>query len=140
MVDFTYYIIQLNGNITGICPISFPCVVSDWSWSVCDNNLCYGDTGQVVSFQQFNIADTIKVCLTTIGDINGITFTCTQCDSVIFGPNGWMFMNVRPTSINEVQFGTINDDNKMYDMLGRELFYIPTGIMYIQNRKIYIRK
>ena len=29
-------------------------------------------------------------------------------------------------------------DNRIYDVLGRELNEIPTGIMYIQNRKIYI--
>ena len=38
----------------------------------------------------------------------------------------------------ELEINPILD--KMYDMLGRELFYIPTGTMYIQNRKLYITK
>jgi hypothetical protein len=29
-------VLQLNGVITGVCPVNFPCVVSNWSWSVCD--------------------------------------------------------------------------------------------------------
>ena len=44
-----------------------------------------------------------------------------------------------PTSIEELTLEKINN-NRIYDILGRELFYIPTGTMYIQNRKIYIRK
>ena len=31
-------------------------------------------------------------------------------------------------------------DNRMFDVLGRELTEVPIGVMYIQNRKIYIRK
>ena len=30
-------------------------------------------------------------------------------------------------------------DNRMFDILGRELFHTPTGTMYIQNRKLYIK-
>ena len=43
-----------------------------------------------------------------------------------------------PTSINELTFNRVND-NKIYDMLGKELLEIPTGQMYIQNGKLYIR-
>ena len=31
-------------------------------------------------------------------------------------------------------------DDRMYDLLGRELSEIPLGTMYIQNRKLKIRK
>ena len=31
------------------------------------------------------------------------------------------------------------DPRKMYDLLGRELFTIPVGVMYIQNGKKYIK-
>ena len=108
-------VLQLEGWVNGICPVNFPCVVSDWSWSVCDDNLCYSDTGVTVYFQQFMTTDTIKVCLTTFGDLNGITFTCTQCDSLVFGPNGWMLLNMgNPTGIDELLF-TWEDDGKVYE-------------------------
>ena len=44
-----------------------------------------------------------------------------------------------PTSITELTFEKINN-NKMYDLLGRELTEVPVGTMYIQNRKLKIRK
>ena len=31
-------------------------------------------------------------------------------------------------------------DNRMFDILGRELTEVPIGIMYIQNRKLYIKR
>ena len=132
-------VLQLEGWVNGICPVNFPCVVSDWSWSVCDDNLCYSDTGTTVYFQQFMTTDTIKVCLTTFGDYNGITFTCTQCDSLVFGPNGWMLMNMgNTTGINELEF-TWEDDGIIYDMIGRKLVEVNIGQMYIRNNKKYIR-
>ena len=134
-------ILQLNGVITGVCPITFPCVVSNWSWTVCDDALCFFDNGQTAYFQQFNSYDTLKVCLTTIIDYMGMTYSCLeQCDSLVFGPNGWMLMHMgNPLAINELQLNTINN-SKIYDLLGRELLYIPTGIMYIQNRKLHINQ
>ena len=134
-------ILQLDGVISGVCPVNFPCVVQDWSWTVCDDALCFSGNGQTAYFQQFNSYDTLKVCLIATITYMGATYACLeQCDSLVFGPNGWMLMNMgNPLAINELQLNTIND-SKIYDMLGRELFYIPTGIMYIQNRKIYIRK
>ena len=47
-------------------------------------------------------------------------------------------MNVLPTSINELTFNIVND-NKIYDLMGRELKEIPVGKMYIKNRKVYIK-
>ena len=41
-----------------------------------------------------------------------------------------------PTSINELTLDKIND-NKIYDMLGRELNKIPLGTMYIRNKKLH---
>ena len=40
--------------------------------------------------------------------------------------------------IEELTIDQLND-NKMYDLLGRELLEVPIGQMYIQNRKKYIR-
>ena len=143
-VEYTYLsgsggntTIQLNGVINGVCPINFPCTVFDWEWQVCDANLCFSDTGQTATFNQFSITDTIKVCLTTILDINNTWLTCIQCDSLVYGPNGWMKMGVL-TSIKEINANTIKD-NKMYDLLGREIFEIQKGTIYIKNRKKYIK-
>ena len=140
-------VLQLEAWVNGTCPVTFPCIVSYYSWQVCDDNLCYGDTGTTVYFQQFMTTDTIKVCLTTYMTIDTMTYTCMQCDSLVFGPNGWMLMNMgNPTAINEVcQFGCSccmwkTNNGRMYDMLGRELFEVPVGKMYIRNQKLYITK
>jgi len=133
-------LLQLEAWVNGTCPVNFPCIVSNYSWTVCDDNLCYGDTGTTVYFQQFMTTDTIKVCLTTDMTIDTMTYTCMQCDSLVFGPNGWMLMSMgNPLSINDLQLNTIND-GRMYDMLGRELFEVPVGTMYIRNNKLYITK
>ena len=128
--------LQLNGMLAP----GFPGIVSMWEWQVCDDALCFADTNQIATFNQFTTADTLKACLTTLLMINNMIYTCMQCDSLIYGPNGWMMMNMGyPLTITELETNSILD-NKMYDMLGRELFYIPTGTMYIQNRKLYIRQ
>ena len=44
-----------------------------------------------------------------------------------------------PTSINELTFNRVND-NKIYDLQGRELKEIPVGTMYIRNQKLYITR
>ena len=132
-------VLQLEAWVNGTCPVNFPCIVSNYSWTVCDDNLCYGDTGTTVYFQQFMTTDTIKVCLTTDMTIDTMTYTCMQCDSLVFGPNGWMLMSMgNPTGINELQF-TWEDDGKIYDLIGRELKEVPVGTMYIRNNKKYIR-
>jgi len=143
-VEYTYLsgsggntTLQLNGIINGVCPVNFPCTVVDWEWQVCDANLCFSDTGQVAIFNQFNITDTIKVCLMTMLDVNNVWYTCIQCDSLVYGPNGWMKMGVL-TSIKEIKASTVKD-NKMYDLLGREIFEIQKGTIYIKNRKKYIK-
>ena len=142
-------LLQLEAWVNGQCPVNFPCIVSNYSWTVCDDNLCYGDTGTTVYFQQFMTTDTIKVCLTTDMTIDTMTYTCMQCDSLVFGPNGWMVMMMgNPTAISEVcQFGCSCcmwrnniDDGIIYDLTGRKLNEAPTGVMYIRNRKLYIKQ
>ena len=134
-------ILQLNGVITGVCPVNFPCVVTDWSWTVCDDALCFSGNGDTAYFQQFNSYDTLKVCLIATIDYMGATYACLeQCDTLVFGPNGWMKMSMsNPTSITELTFEKINN-NKIYDLLGRELNEIPLGTMYIRNNKLHITK
>ena len=60
-----------------------------------------------------------------------------KCDFLVYGVNGWMKMGVL-TSIKEVKVNTIKN-NKTYDLLGREVFEIPKGSIYIKNRKKYIK-
>jgi len=90
-------VLQLDGVVNGFCPTGFPCIVTDWYWSTDAN--CGPDTGQTVYFPNtfctFTTADTLNLCLTTIGTMSGTTFTCTQCDTLVFGPNGWMKMMVQ---------------------------------------------
>jgi hypothetical protein len=133
-------VLQLEAWVNGTCPVNFPCIVSNYSWTVCDDNLCYGDTGTTVYFQQFMTTDTIKVCLTTDMTIDTMTYTCMQCDSLVFGPNGWMVMSMgNTTGIQEIEANYILD-NKIYDLMGRELKTAPKGVMYIRNRKIFINQ
>ena len=128
--------LQLNGILAS----GFPGYVSSWDWAVCDVNLCFSDTGQTTIWNQFVATDTLKVCLTTYLDVNGATYVCTQCDTLIYdGFGGWIMMNTgNPTMITELEIHKITD-GKMYDLLGRELTEVPEGVMYIQNRKKYIK-
>ena len=132
--------LQLSGVINGVCPVNFPCAVVSWDWSVCDEGLCFSDTGQYVTFlpwPSLPSPSAIKVCLNTTIDLNNSWWSCSQCDSLVYGPNGWMKIGVL-TSIKEVETNTIKD-NKMYDLLGREIFEIPQGTIYIKNRKKFIK-
>ena len=101
--------------------------------------MCYSGSGQTATFQNILSTDTVKVCYDLYIYFMGATYICTDCDSLVYDANSysWILLNIgNPTSINELTLEIIND-NKIYDMLGRELSYIPTGTMYIQNRKIY---
>ena len=91
-------------------------------------------------FGQIMTTDTVKVCYDVYLYEANTMDVCTRCDTVIFDGTNWVLFSMgNTTSINEIALEIINN-NRMYDMLGRELFYIPTGTMYIQNRKVYIRK
>jgi len=128
--------LQLNGMLAP----GFPGIVSMWEWQVCDDALCYADTNQIGIFNQFTTTDTLKACLTTLLEMNNMMYSCMQCDSLIYGPAGWMMMNMgNPTAITELELNT-NNDGKMYDLLGRELKEVPVGTMYIRNRNKYIKQ
>ena len=134
-------IIQLNGEANGILNMIDS---TNWSWSVCNSTACFSGTGQVVSFSQFHITDTLKVCLDITFNMLGTTYTCMQiCDSVVFDGcmGGWVFMHQinNPTHIDELELPISFSDNKIYDLQGRELTYIPVGTIYIKNKKKYIK-
>ena len=123
--------------VTGAANI--PGTVS-WNWTVCNSNLCYSSSGINASFGQVSLTDTLKVCYDVIIDINGMTYACTGCDSLVYNPNSyqWEPMSAQPVGIAELKLNTTND-GKMYDLLGREIFEVPRGTIYIKNRKKFIR-
>ena len=66
-----------------------------------------------------------------------------MCDSLIFDQNtySWILFSMsNPVGIEELLKTLSSSNNKIYDMLGRELTEIPVGKMYIRNRKLYITK
>ena len=70
----------------------------------------------------------------------GYTYACSYCDSLVYDGSSWVLFNMgNPTTIKEVKFTAVNND-KIYDLLGRELDRIPVGKMYIRNNKLYISK
>ena len=126
-------------GVTGLGTASIPGTVS-WVWTVCNANMCYSATGTNASFWQVSLTDTLKVCYDVYIDINGVTYTCTRCDTLVYDPNSyqWIPKMSNPTSINELQ--NIVSDGKIYDLLGRELTSIPIGKLYIRDRRLCICK
>jgi len=93
-------------------------------------------------FGQVMTTDTLKVCYDVMLYTSNTLEVCTHCDSLVFDQNSfsWILYNMgNPTSINELTFNKINN-NKIYDLLGRELNEISVGTMYIRNQKLYITK
>ena len=110
------------------------------SWQVCNSDMCYVGDGINAYFGQIVTTDTIKVGYDIYIYENGVLEICSIEEWLIFDQNtySWVLFNMNnPTSINELTFNEIND-NKIYDMLGRELNEIPVGIMYIRNKRLYI--
>ena len=123
--------------------ISFTPDSISWMWSVCDNNMCYSGNGANASFGQVSLTDTLKVCYNVFININGMTYTCAGCDTLIYNPNSYQWeskiSNPIVTSITNLPLNTISN-SKIYDMLGRELTEIPVGTIYIRNGKLHITK
>ena len=112
-----------------------------WEWWVCTSNVCYASYGINAGFGQVSLTDTIKVCYEVWIDLNGFTYICSRCDTLVYNPNSyqWEPATAPPTAVNEIKLITINND-KIYDLLGRELKYPPTGKMYIRNNRLCIGK
>ena len=128
--------------------LNYPLVVSGtanipgvvtWNWTVCNANLCYSSSGANASFGQVSLTDTLKVCYDVLIDINGMTYACSGCDSLVYNPNSyqWEKMSAQPVGIKELVSGQMG--GQMYDLLGREIFEVPKGTIYIKNRKKFIR-
>ena len=125
--------------VSGLGTANIPGTVT-WNWTVCNSNLCYSSSGVNASFGQVSLTDTLKVCYDVLIDINGFTYTCSGCDSLVYNPNSyqWEAMSAPPVGIAELKSSIIND-GKTYDLLGREIFEIPKGTIYIKNRKKFIK-
>ena len=123
--------------VSGIANI--PGIVT-WNWTVCNANLCYSSSGVNASFGQVSLTDTLKVCYDVFIDVNGMTYACSGCDSLVYNPNSyqWETMSAQPLEIAELKSNIVND-GKTYDLLGREIFEIPKGTVYIKNRKKFIK-
>ena len=128
------YPLVLSGSI------SFTPDTIDWTWTVCDDNMCYVGTGANASFGQVSLTDTLKVCYDVIVTIDSFTYICSGCDSLIYNPNTyqWEKLAQQPLSIMDLK-GNIIQNSKTYDLLGREIFDIPIGKIYIKNNKKCIR-
>jgi hypothetical protein len=125
------YPLVLSGSLPNI-----PGTVT-WNWTVCSSNICYPGSGVNAIFQPFSVTDTLKVCYDVLIDVSGFTYTCTDCDTFVFNGSSWVLLNVgNPTAIKEIQFNRVDND-KIYDLLGRELDRVPVGKMYIRNSRLY---
>ena len=114
-----------------------------WNFTACNSTACYIPQGNdPYSFPLINSTDTVKFCYDAFIYYDSSIYICTQCDSLVYDANSysWVLFNMgNPTSINELTLDNINN-NKIYDMLGRELTEIPLGTMYIRNNKKHIKR
>ena len=126
-------------GVTGLGTATIPGTVT-WTWTVCNSNMCYSATGTNASFWQVSLTATLKVCYDVYIDINGMTYTCSRCDTLIYDPNSyqWIPKISTPTSITDLPPPVTN--SKIYDLLGRELTSIPIGKLYIRDGRLCICK
>jgi len=136
----TWNTLMVTGNAPGIINMVDSI---DWNFSACNALTCYIPQGNdPYSFPLITPQDTVKLCYDAFIYFDSMTYICNYCDSLVydFMTDTWVLMNMgNPTGINELQF-TWEDDGKIYDMLGRELLEIPVGVMYIRNKKKYIKQ
>ena len=109
-----------------------------WAWTVCNSSLCFSEPGTYASFPLIQASDTIKVCYNAyIATIPLIS--CTErCDSLVFDGSNWVTFPINTVGVTEVPLRIV--DSKSYDLMGRELYYIPNGVMYIRNQKLHMKK
>ena len=110
-------------------------------WGVCTGfataGMCYAGQGMYDYFPQVTMHDTVKLAYDVYIYENGSIEVCSVEDWLIFDGSNWVIYNMNTVGINELTSNNAN--NKMYDLLGRELTEIPIGVIYIRNNKKYIR-
>jgi hypothetical protein len=88
------------------------------------------------------LTDTVKVCYRAlVTDVNWqIIVSCESCDTLVYNNKTWIsLVTGNVVGIHDMRANVIKDD-KIYDIMGRELEYAPTGVMYIRNQKLYINR
>ena len=108
------------------------------SWQVCNSDMCYVGDGINAYFGQIVTTDTIKVGYDVYIYENGVLEICSIEEWLIFDGTNWVLLNMIPTSINELTFNRV-DNNKIYNLLGKEVTNVTIGQIYIRNNKKYIR-
>ena len=138
--SITYWTDQGQGLFIGLDTSNIvhnPDSIEVW-WAVCTNGMCYSGDGISDYFPQVTTSDTIKVGYDVYIYENNSVEVCSIEDWLIFDGSNWVIYNMGSTSINEVEINSIGG-KKIYDLMGRELNEIPTGVMYIRNNKLYIK-
>jgi len=115
------------------------CDTVDVAWGVCNLQLCFNGFGAFYSFPIIQTTDTVKVCYNAyIMNPPNPTISCYDvCEWIVYNGTEWVEWN-NVLSVNEVPLRPV--DSKSYDIMGREMFYIPSGIMYIKNQKLHMKK
>ena len=103
----------------------------NFQWGVCYNSMCYSKDGDTATFTDVNTLDTVSVCFNIAPQ-----WMCEQYQYLVFTNGLWQPLNTI-TYINEII--SISSKNKIYDLLGREIFEIPLNKIYIKNNKKCIR-
>ena len=84
--------------------------------------------------------DTLTTCVSYVAsDSIGNIDTLWCCFDQYWNGQAWLRMMSVTVGIEEYIVNQIAD-NKIYDLLGRELTEIPVGKLYIRNQKLYISK
>ena len=134
--------LDLSTNLSTMFDSSVTTITYDWSvW--CLIIIEHGtDTIATPHFQDLITLDTLVVCLTSTVCTDGLCYACDICDTLIYNSNSyqWEAMSTtgNPLAIKEIKNNYVLD-NKMYDLLGREIFEISLNEMYIKNNKKCIR-
>ena len=109
-------------------------------WAVCNTSICYSGSGMYEFFPQITTSDTIKVCYDAwIYEANSME-VCSRCDSLVFDQNtySWILFSMgNPVGVAEIVIDRFNN-NRVYDILGRDVINPITGVMYIRNNKKFI--
>ena len=115
------------------------CDTVDVAWAVCNLQLCFNGFGAFYSFPIIQTTDTVKVCYNAyIMNSPNPTISCYNvCEWIVYNGTEWVEWN-NVLSVNEVPLRPV--DSRSYDIMGRELFHVPSGVMYIRNQKLYMKK
>jgi len=129
--------LETNLNITNFPQITY---VQSYNWG---KHGCLMGTDSSTTIDFYTDTTVLyAINLVTVYCDSNLCYSCVTSDTLVWNNGSWNWMsmiNNTPTAIQEFKINTVND-NKMYDMLGRELLYIPKGTIYIQNNKKYLRQ